>query len=474
MARIPFFSVRHQPPTHRRWLMMVLSFALPMLLWCAVSYVPFFWHPLMEIQLGGGPVFVPGDRIPKASYAELQNKERLWFTQWQENGARIDGQWVPGPDQDPVSAGRRLNRSNTKAFYSYAPVLIANELLDEKNEREALLIFQALQAWKAEQFKGHSLTLSDENKRRVEAVITAVTIDDTGTALKYPAEAVLPAAALQGVPANPVFLPAPHEVAVSLVTAFTTPPPRDGDPWLHERLVHSLWIVVKGFGLALLIGLPIGILAGTFPALSRLFEPVTNFIGYIPPPAFAALLVAIFGLQDGPKVGIVFIASVFPMITMVANTVRSLDTAFIEAAQTLGATKKRLVMRVIIPGSLPRIFDDLRVLLALGWTILIIAEITGEKSGLSAYMEQQGRYRHYEAVFAAMLIIGFLGLVVDQFLAAIKPKLFPWLGGQSPRWVNFVTHVISYLPKAAVEQAEQKERYLAEYRESLKEKGSSG
>ena len=474
MARIPFFSVRHQPPTHRWWLMTVLSFALPMLLWCAVSYVPFFWHPLMELQLGGGPVFVPGDRIPKESYAELQEKEQQWFQQWQENGAKLEEEWLPGPDQDPVSAGRRLKRSNAKAIFSYAPVLIANNLLAEKDEREALPIYNALQAWQTDGFRGEYLSLSNENQRRVESVLAAVHIDDEGVTLQYPADAVLPAAALQGVPANPVFLPAPHKVAVALVTAFTTAPPRDGDPWLHERLVHSLWIVVKGFGLALLIGLPIGILAGTFPALSRLFEPVTNFIGYIPPPAFAALLVAIFGLQDGPKVGIVFIASVFPMITMVANTVRSLDTAFIEAAQTLGATKKRLVLRVIIPGSLPRIFDDLRVLLALGWTILIIAEITGEKSGLSAYMEQQGRYRHYEAVFAAMLIIGFLGLVVDQFLAAIKPKLFPWLGGQSPRWVNFVTHVISYLPKAAVEQAEQKERYLAKYRESLKKKGSSG
>ena len=106
-------------------------------------------------------------------------------------------------------------------------------------------------------------------------------------------------------------------------------------------------------------------LAGSFPSLSRLIEPFTNFIGYIPPPAFAALLVAILGLQDGPKVGIVFIASVFPMIAMIANTVRSLDQATIEAAQTLGASKKSLVTRVIIPGAMPRVFDDLRVLLAL-------------------------------------------------------------------------------------------------------------
>ena len=88
---------------------------------------------------------------------------------------------------------------------------------------------------------------------------------------------------------------------------------------------------------------------------------------------------------------------------------------------------------------------------------MIIAEITGEKSGISAYMEQQGRYRHYEFVFAAMLIIGALGLFVDQILAGLKPKLFPWTGGKSPWWLDRMTHIVSYFPSLAAIAAKEKE-----------------
>ena len=231
--------------------------------------------------------------------------------------------------------------------------------------------------------------------------------------------------------------------------------------------MHSLWVIIKGFGLAMLIGLPLGVLAGLFPSFSRLIEPVVGFIGYIPPPAFAALLVAILGLQDGPKVGIVFIAAVFPMVIMVANTVRSLDVAFIEAAQTLGARPRRVVTRVIIPGAMPRIYDDLRVLLALGWTILIIAEVTGEKSGISAYMNQMGRYRLYEAVFAAMLIIGSIGLITDQFLAALKPKLFPWVGETSPAWMSAVMRIIGFFPSLAIESRKNREKIMTDHLKSI-------
>lgn len=434
MPRIPLLAIRHQPPPWRRSTFMTLSFLLPLAIWSAISYLPFLWHPLVEIDSGGGAVFAVGDRIPRSSWSELEQTDVDWWRRWQADGGVASDGFLAAPGEDAIPHGRRLRRQNQKAVYSFAPFLLGAGLISDEQERDLPALHAALKNWQARSYAGGDLAPNAANRIRMDVLLERLPDPTT-----VPDDAVLPCAAPQGRPANPVFLPAPHAVASALITGFSTPPPREDDPWLHERLLHSLLIVAKGFGLALLFGLPLGIIAGTFPSLARLIEPVTGFIGYIPPPAFAALLVAVLGLRDGPKVGIVFIASVFPMIIMVANTVRSIDQALIEAAQTLGARPVALVKSVIIPAAMPRIYNDVRVLLALGWTILIIAEITGEKSGLSAYMEQMGRYRQYDRVFAAMLIIGGLGLVVDQVLGALHPVFFPWQGRQPAGWLRWST-----------------------------------
>ena len=94
----------------------------------------------------------------------------------------------------------------------------------------------------------------------------------------------------RGTRENPVYLPAPHLVAKAFVTAFLTPPQLAGDPWLHESLGHSVRVIFLGFGLSALLGLPLGILAGSFASFSRLTEPFVDFIRYMPAPAFGACL----------------------------------------------------------------------------------------------------------------------------------------------------------------------------------------
>ena len=126
----------------------------------------------------------------------------------------------------------------------------------------------------------------------------------------------------RGVPANPVNFQAPHKVASAFYTAFTTPPVRRGDPWLHESIAHSIRIIFYGFFLSALLGVPLGILCGTFHFFSRLIEPFVDFIRYMPAPAFGALVVAFAGIADAPKVTIIFIGTFFQMVLVVANTTR--------------------------------------------------------------------------------------------------------------------------------------------------------
>jgi NitT/TauT family transport system permease protein len=215
-------------------------------------------------------------------------------------------------------------------------------------------------------------------------------------------------------------------VARALYTAFTTEPQRRGDYWLHESLWHSCQIIFWGFFYAALIGLPIGVVCGTFPLFSRLFEPFFDFVRYMPAPVFGALAVAIFGLADAPKITIVFIGTLFPMTLVVANTTRQVEPALLHAAQTLGASTRQLLIHVVIPSALPNLYRDVRISIGCAWTYLVVAELIGEKSGISAFIYQQQRYRHYDNVYASIVIIGAVGLFCDQLLALLGRALFPW------------------------------------------------
>ena len=230
----------------------------------------------------------------------------------------------------------------------------------------------------------------------------------------------------EGTPANPIYLPAPHEVAQAFYYAFTTEPKRSSEQWLHESLWHSIQVIFWGFTLSSLVGVPIGVLCGTYVAISKLNEPFIEFFRYLPAPAFGALAVAILGIHDGPKIAIIFIGTFFQQVLIIANTTRKLDVSLLEAALTLGAKRLQLLFRVVIPGILPDLYRDQRILLGWAWTYLIVAELIGTSSGITWFITQQARYKNFDNVYAAIIMIGIIGVVTDIVLAQIGKRLFPW------------------------------------------------
>ena len=183
---------------------------------------------------------------------------------------------------------------------------------------------------------------------------------------------------------------------------------------------------------------------------ARLVEPPIDFIRYMPAPVFGALMVAVFGLADAPKVAIIFIGTFFQMVLIVANTTRRLDRSLLEAAQTLGASRRQLVRHVIVPGVLPQLYTDLRILLGWAWTYLIVAELIGAKSGVTAYIAQQGRYFNFDLVYAAIIVIGVIGLVTDQVLQHGARVLFPWQRGEAGPVTRTVWSWLALLPRGAM------------------------
>ncbi|MBI5924134.1 MAG: ABC transporter permease [Aquabacterium sp.] len=314
MSQTGWFAVRAALTPRRKLMLGIGSFLLPLMLWSAVSYLPFLWHPQVLITQPG--------------------------------------------EVDYFQVGMRVDKD----------------------------IFH-------DEWKG---------------------MKDAGKALP------------SGEPANPVYLPAPHEVATAFYTAFTTAPEQRDAPWLHESLWSSIQIIFWGFLLSSLIGVPLGIVCGTYSSIARLNEPFIEFFRYLPAPAFGALAVAILGIHDGPKIAIIVIGTFFQQVLVISNTTRKLDFALLEAAMTLGTKRWRLISRVVVPGILPDLYRDQRVLLGWAWTYLIVAELIGTSSGITFFITQQARYQHFENVYAAIAMIGIIGLGIDLVLAWLGRRLFPW------------------------------------------------
>ena len=231
----------------------------------------------------------------------------------------------------------------------------------------------------------------------------------------------------KGYRVNPVYLPAPHKVACAPFT------PRSK----RRRVCRTNRGCTKasatasarffsGFLFSSLLGVPLGILCGTYRFFARLQEPFIEFFRYLPAPAFGALCVAILGIEDAPKIAIIVIGTFFQQVLVIANSVRKVDPALLEAAQTLGASRWRLVSRVVIPASITDIYTDMRILLGWAWTYLIVAEVVGTMSGITLFINQQARYRNFDNVYAAIAMIGIIGLSTDMFLAWLGGVLFPW------------------------------------------------
>jgi NitT/TauT family transport system permease protein len=229
-----------------------------------------------------------------------------------------------------------------------------------------------------------------------------------------------------GERANPIYLPAPDQVARAFYTAFTTKPETKDGVWLHQSLWHSIQVIFWGFVISSAAGVPLGILCGSFGVMARLSEPFIEFFRYLPAPAFGALAVAILGIYDGPKIAIIVIGTFFQQVLIIANTTRKLDFALVEAAQTLGTRNVKLLTKVVIPGILPDLYRDQRILLGWAWTYLIVAELIGTTTGITWFITQQARYQHFANVFAAIFMIGIIGLGTDQVLALLGRQLFPW------------------------------------------------
>jgi NitT/TauT family transport system permease protein len=219
---------------------------------------------------------------------------------------------------------------------------------------------------------------------------------------------------------NPVFLPGPLSVLQRVASWY------NNDELLGDIGISTMR-VVAGWALSALIAVPLGLFIGTYRSVQALLEPLTDFIRYMPAVAFIPLVMLWIGIDEGAKIGIIFIGTFFQMVLMVAEDVRRVPMAQIEAAQTMGATRLEIIERVIIPSAKPALVDTLRITMGWAWTYLVVAELVAANSGLGYAIIKAQRFLQTDKIFCGIILIGLIGLAMDQTFRLLHRKAFPWL-----------------------------------------------
>ena len=219
--------------------------------------------------------------------------------------------------------------------------------------------------------------------------------------------------------APPDFLPSPTEVVRGTLQLF-----------LQQDLLSAILISSRRIGIAFLLAsalaLPLGVLMGAFEPVNRFFDPIMAPLRYMPISAFIPLLILWFGIYEKQKIAFLFLGVFVYLLPVVVTAIRAVPEELVQTARTLGAGKGQVVRTVLLPSALPDIFDSFRVMNAISWTYVILAEAVNPEHGLG-YMVELARTHHKASwSFAGLLVIGGIGLLTDFLIRLLSTMLFRW------------------------------------------------
>ena len=219
---------------------------------------------------------------------------------------------------------------------------------------------------------------------------------------------------------DPLFLPSPGRVFQAGADLFS-------EFEFMTDILNSVYRVMMGFVVAALVGVPIGLMMGTFKVAEALTEPVVGFIRYMPASAFIPLFILWLGIGDIEKIAIIFVGSFFQLVLMVAVVAKNVHKEMLETAYTLGVKRFQVIRKVLLPASLPGIVDTLRIIVGWAWTYIIVAELVASASGIGYMIISSQRMLRTGNIIFGILTIGMLGLITDFFAKWLYNKLFPWV-----------------------------------------------
>lgn len=183
---------------------------------------------------------------------------------------------------------------------------------------------------------------------------------------------------------------------------------------LWAYIVDSLRRVAVGFGLAVILGVPLGLILGWYPAAGKVVNPTIQIVRPISPIAWIPLAILWFGVGNSAATFLIFMGSFFPIVVASMNGVRNVPSMFRRAGRNFGLAPAQQLAKVVFPAALPQILVGLRIALGIAWLVVVAAEMIAVDSGLGyLVIDSRNSGKRYDLVVAAMLMIGVIGLALD-------------------------------------------------------------
>lgn len=196
-------------------------------------------------------------------------------------------------------------------------------------------------------------------------------------------------------------------------------------------LVHlgtSMFRVVLGFVLALVVAVPLGLAMGYSNRVKALFDPLVEFYRPLPPLAYYTILVVWLGIDNESKIALLFLAAFPPLSISAMSAVRGVSAERIHGAQALGASRRQVFLHVVFPSCLPQIFTGIRVSIGFTYTTLVSSEIVAATSGIGWMVLDASKFLRSDVIFMGIIVMGITGLALDRMIRFVEARAVPWKG----------------------------------------------
>jgi taurine transport system permease protein len=224
---------------------------------------------------------------------------------------------------------------------------------------------------------------------------------------------------------KPLFLPTPQAVFQQFYE-YLTGAANDKPLWQH--FLASMFRVFSAFALACVTAIPIGIAMGMSRVMRGIFDPPLEFYRPLPPLAYLPLIIIWVGIDELPKVLLIFLSCFAPLALAARSGMRSASQEQINAAYSMGASYLQVIRHVILPSALPDILIGMRIAIGFGWTTLVAAEMVAANVGLGQMVLNASNFLRTDIVIMGIIVIGVVAYMFDLLMRWVERKLVPWKG----------------------------------------------
>ena len=189
---------------------------------------------------------------------------------------------------------------------------------------------------------------------------------------------------------------------------------------LLKHTVASLFRVTLGFYLAILLGIPLGMILGRWKSAKIILNPLIQFLRPISPLAWIPLAMLWFGIGDPPAIFLIFLSSFFPLAVATAAAVSSINPVYFHVAANFNFSRYETITKIIIPGMLPSVITALRITITIAWLVVVAAEMIAVTSGLGYLILDSRNALRMDYVMDGMIVIGIIGLLLDRVMTELS------------------------------------------------------